>query len=177
MICARQSRGWQVPRGTPYRRDYRFLEAEGVLEVRSDRRDFRPYGLYGGYPGKPSWNYLNPDEENCLLPSKVTMTIPRGTVFRHEVAGARGWGDPLERDPAAVLKDVRNELVSLTAARELYGVIDASTWTVEAERTQQLRAALRAARGWTELRSSSGRAAPPFCCSRLARVCATVATA
>jgi N-methylhydantoinase B len=80
------------------------------------------------------------------------MTIPRGTVFRHEVAGAGGWGDPLERDPAAVLKDVRNELVSLTAARELYGVIlDASTWTVEAERTQQLRAALRAARGWTEL--------------------------
>ena len=35
--------------GTPYRRDYRFLEAEGVLQVRSDRRDFRPYGLYGGY--------------------------------------------------------------------------------------------------------------------------------
>ena len=138
--------------GTPYRRDYRFLEAEGVLQVRSDRRDFRPYGLYGGYPGQPSWNYLNPDGENRLLPSKVTMTIPRGTVFRHEVAGAGGWGDPLERDPAAVLKDVRNELVSLTAARELYGVIiDASTWTVEAERTQQLRADLRAARGWTAL--------------------------
>ena len=67
------------------------------------------------------------------------MTIPRGTVFRHEVAGAGGWGDPLERDPAAVLKDVRNELVSLTAAREFYGVIiNASTWTVEVERTQQL---------------------------------------
>ena len=73
------------------------------------------------------------------------MTIPRGTVFRHEVAGAGGWGDPLERDPAAVLKDVRNELVSLTAAREFYGVIiNAGTWTVEAERTQQLRADLRA---------------------------------
>jgi N-methylhydantoinase B len=137
--------------GTPYRRDYRFLEAEGVLQVRADRHDFRPYGLYGGYPGKPSWNYLNPDGENRLLPSKVTMTIPRGTVFRHEVAGAGGWGDPLERDPAAVLKDVRNELVSLSAARELYGVlINASTWTVEAERTQQLRAELRTARGWTE---------------------------
>jgi N-methylhydantoinase B len=136
--------------GTPYRRDYRFLEAEGVLQVRSDRRDFRPYGLYGGYPGQPSWNYLNPDGENQLLPSKVTMTIPCGTVFRHEVAGAGGWGDPLERDPAAVLKDIRNELVSLSAARELYGVIiDVSTWTVEAERTQLLRADLRATRGWT----------------------------
>ena len=35
-----------------------------------------------------SWNYLNPDGENRLLPSKVTAAIPRGTVFRHEVAGA-----------------------------------------------------------------------------------------
>jgi hypothetical protein len=42
--------------------------------------------------------------------------------------------------------------VSLPAARDLYGVIiDASTWTVEAERTQQFRAELRAARGWTAL--------------------------
>ncbi|MEN8160379.1 MAG: hydantoinase B/oxoprolinase family protein [Myxococcota bacterium] len=33
--------------GTPFRRDYKFLEQEGILQVRSDRRDFRPYGLYG----------------------------------------------------------------------------------------------------------------------------------
>jgi N-methylhydantoinase B len=137
--------------GTPYRRDYRFLEAEGVLQVRSDRREVRPYGLYGGYPGKPSWNYLNPDRENRLLASKVTMTITRGDVFRHEVAGAGGWGDPLERDPVAVLKDVRNELISLQAAAEEYGVVlDPQTWTVDGEATQKLRADIRAARGWAE---------------------------
>ena len=34
------------------------------------------------------------------------MIIRRGEVFRHELAGAGGWGDPLERDPEAVLKDV-----------------------------------------------------------------------
>ena len=33
-------------------------------------------------------------------------------MFRHVLAGAGGWGDPLERDPAAVLRDVRNELLS-----------------------------------------------------------------
>ena len=32
------------------------------------------------------------------------MTMRRGDVFRHEVAGAGGWGDPLERDPAMVLR-------------------------------------------------------------------------
>ena len=52
------------------------------------------------------------DAENRLLPSKLTMTIKRGDVFRHVLAGAGGWGDPLERDPAAVLRDVRNELLS-----------------------------------------------------------------
>jgi N-methylhydantoinase B len=138
--------------GTPYRRDYRFLVEEGILQVRSDRRMFRPYGLYGGYPGKPSWNYLNPERENQLLESKLTMTITRGDVFRHEVAGAGGWGDPLERDPAAVLKDVRNELISVPAAQDEYGVvIDPQHWTVDAAATQRLRATLRAARGWTEV--------------------------
>jgi N-methylhydantoinase B len=137
--------------GTPYRRDYRFLEAEGILQVRSDRHTIRPYGLYGGYPGKPSQNYLNPQRENRPLASKITMTIRRGDVFRHEVAGAGGWGDPLERDPAAVLRDVRNELISREAAADDYGVIvDPTAWTVDAAATQRRRAELRAARGWSE---------------------------
>jgi N-methylhydantoinase B len=136
--------------GTPYRRDYRFLEEEGILQVRSDRRIVRPYGLYGGYPGKPSVNYLNPDRENRPLESKVTMTIKRGDLFRHELAGAGGWGDPLERDPAAVLKDVRNELIGLAAAANDYGVIiDPQTWIIDQTATQRLRAEIRAARGWS----------------------------
>lgn len=137
--------------GTPYRRDYRFLEDEAVLQVRADRHTFRPYGLYGGQPGKASWNAMNPDGENRPLPSKLTMTITRGDVFRHEVAGAGGWGDPLERDPAAVLKDVHNAFLSQQAAADEYGVvIDMQSWSVDAAATQQRRDAMRAARGWTE---------------------------
>ena len=135
--------------GAPFRRDYRFLAEEGVLQVRSDRRDFRPYGLYGGGPGKPSMNYLNPNGENRPLPSKLTMTIRRGDTFRHEVAGAGGWGDPLERDPAMVLRDVRNELVSLAAARADYGVVLAGKpLTVDEAATWALRERLRRARNW-----------------------------
>ena len=37
--------------GAPFRRDYRLLAEEAILQVRSDRRAFRPYGLYGGGPG------------------------------------------------------------------------------------------------------------------------------
>ena len=137
--------------GAPYRRDYRFLEKEAVLQVRSDRRDIRPYGLYGGQPGKPSLNFLDPDGENRLMPAKLTMNIHRGDVFRHEVAGAGGWGDPLERDPAAVLRDVKNEFISIGAAAAEYGVVlDGDGRSVDAARTERCRAEHRAARGWTE---------------------------
>ena len=135
--------------GAPFRRDYRFLAEEGILQVRSDRRDFRPYGLYGGAPGKPSMNYLNPETENRPLPSKLTMTIRCGDVFRHEVAGAGGWGDPLERDPATVLRDVRNELVSLASARADYGVVLArEPLAVDKAGTRALRQRLRHTRNW-----------------------------
>ena len=60
--------------GVPYRRDYRMLEEEAVLQVRSDRRRVRPYGLYGGHAGKPSNNVLNPNRNSCVLDSKLIMT-------------------------------------------------------------------------------------------------------
>src|ERR687891_2353083 len=109
--------------GVPFKRDYKFLEEEAILQVRSDRRTHRPFGLYGGSPGMPSENYLNPEGENRVLPSKLTMTIRRGDVFRHVLAGAGGWGDPLERDPELVLRDVKNELLSAAKAEADYGVV------------------------------------------------------
>ena len=135
--------------GTPYRRDYRFLESEGTLQVRSDRRRFVPYGLYGGQPGKPSDNVLNPGTDKVQpLPAKVTMTIKEGDVFRHELAGAGGWGDPLERDPEAVRRDLRNEMISAATARDAYGVvIQPVDGTVDEAATRGLRDQLRAARG------------------------------
>jgi N-methylhydantoinase B len=121
-----------------------------MLQVRSDRRDHRPFGLYGGSPGAPSENYMNPDGENRLLPSKLTMTIKKGEVFRHVLAGAGGWGDPLERDPAAVLRDVRNELLSPMKAEADYGVVvDLAQWKVDEAATKRRRDEIRKARGWT----------------------------
>jgi N-methylhydantoinase B len=138
--------------GVPFKRDYRFNETEGTLQVRSDRRDYRPFGLYGGSPGGPSENYLNPDAENRILPSKLTMTIRTGDVFRHVLAGGAGWGDPLERDPDAVLKDVRNELLSPAKAAADYGVvIDTRRWTVDAAATRRRRAEIAERRGWRQL--------------------------
>ncbi len=133
--------------GAPFRREYKLLAEEAILQVRSDRHTFRPFGLYGGGPGRPSMNYLNPDRDPAPLPSKLTMTMRQGDLFRHEVAAGGGWGDPLERDPALVLQDVLNEFVSEGAAREDYGVVLAGKpVAIDAPATAALRQQMRAQR-------------------------------
>ena len=47
-----------------------------------------------------------------LGPKRVTVRAP----------GGGGWGDPRKRNRAAVLRDVRDGIVSAEAAREIYGV-------------------------------------------------------
>lgn len=145
--------------GVPYRRDYRFLEKEAVLQVRSDRKEYLPYGLYGGQPGRASANLLNPDGNARPLESKFIMDIVEGDVFRHELAGGGGWGDPLERDPDMVLDDVRNEFVTVAGAARDYGVIiDVATDRVDIAATDSRRVVLRDARGEADLPAVSREA-------------------
>jgi len=133
--------------GAPFYRDYRMREAEAIVQVRSDRQTHRPYGLHGGRPGAPGAVVLNPEGGAKMLTSKVTMTCRRGDVVRWVLPGGGGWGDPLERDPKRVLRDVRNELVSPAAAERDYGVVvDTERWTVDGAATDRLRARRRSAR-------------------------------
>ena len=73
--------------------------------------------------------------------------IDPGSIFRYQTNAGGGWGDPLERDPERVLRDVRDEYVSIEAAREVYGVVvegdperDPEGLTVDAAATAALRA-------------------------------------
>ena len=49
--------------------------------------------------------------------------VPAGTVIRIRTTGGGGWGDPLDRDPAAVVRDVLWGKVSRAAAAQDYGVV------------------------------------------------------
>jgi N-methylhydantoinase B len=57
---------------------------------------------------------------------------------------AGGFGDPLERDPERVVRDVvENRAVSRTAAREIYGVVIGADGKLDAPATKRLRAERR----------------------------------
>jgi len=135
-------------RAQAIRRAYRLIEDEAVLQVRADRHTFRPYGLYGGGPGKPSRNRLLSNGEERELTAKVTMTpMRRGDVFIHDQPGPGGWGDPLERDPGLVARDVRYGLVSAAQAQSGYGVVLTADQQPDLAATQRRREAARKERG------------------------------
>jgi len=131
--------------GMSVERQLRFLGERATFQLRSDRRQHPPYGLFGGKPGAASTNLLEQDGAWQQLPTKFTRGLRHDQVFRHRTAGGGGYGNPLERDPQRVLDDVRNGKVSLAAAAAEYGVqVLASPWRVDAAETARLRAAARA---------------------------------
>jgi N-methylhydantoinase B len=136
--------------GAPFYRDYQVRVPDATIQIRSDRQAHRPYGLMGGKAGQPGYVGLDPRGENVQLDSKVTFTAEAGTEFRYILPGGGGWGDPLEREPRAVLRDVRNEILSAEAARRDYGVVvRVDGWTVDEAETQASRARMCTSRGGT----------------------------
>ena len=135
--------------GMSQRKTWRMLADEGVLQVRADRQTHRPYGLYGGGPGAAGRNMLDPGlPTEQKLHAKLTMTLRRGQLFRHELPGAGGWGDALERDLALVAKDLRDGLVTIEGAARDYGVVaHGDPPEIDGAATETLRTKLRITRG------------------------------
>lgn len=134
--------------GMSIMRQIRFHGEHATLQLRSDRRQHPPYGLFSGRNGSPSDTQFDDGSGNwTTLPTKFTRPIRNGQAFRHVTAAAGGYGDPLERDPQMVLHDVRNDKVTIERAERDYGVkVLSSPWRVEESTTRALREALRAGR-------------------------------
>lgn len=112
--------------GLAIRRDYRNLADSAWLNVRSDKRRFRPHGLFGGELGAPSMNtIIRASGEEEMLPVLLNEPIKlnKGDVFSHTMASGGGYGDPLERAGDAVLADVILDKLSISAAREQFGIV------------------------------------------------------
>jgi N-methylhydantoinase B len=125
--------------GVGLRRSYRILAPEALLQLRTDRVTFAPYGLAGGEPGGRSQNFIEIGNRREPLPGKVTMTVPHDAVIIHEQAGAGGFGDPMTRDPGLVLEDMRDGKISAGFAERHHGVVLDGTGEVDAEATARRR--------------------------------------
>ena len=138
--------------GLSVRRDYRLLASSGELSMLGNRVRIPPYGLFGGHSGAPARYRLDPGtaEEQPAAPEfgakKSMVPLVRNQVVAQETAGGGGYGDPLERDPPAVVRDVEYGYVSHRSAFEDYGIVIDAEGAVDEEGTATRRESLRASR-------------------------------
>lgn len=131
--------------GLGVRRDLEFYDHEASFSLLTDRTRSGPWGVFGGRAASPARFYRNPDtaaEET--LASKSTTKLDPNEVVSVQTPGGGGYGDPLERDPQAVLADVRDGKVSAAKAAEEYGVViddGVDTAATEAKRRELREAA------------------------------------
>jgi N-methylhydantoinase B len=119
-------------------------------------------GLFGAYPGCTNMHLLMRGTDvherfrssdmpadirelkgdlRMLPPKLAAIAQEADDVYESWWSGASGYGDPLERDPAAVRADVLDGAVTEQTAREIYGVgaSDAETEQLRRERRERRR--------------------------------------
>lgn len=130
--------------GLGIRRSYRVLRPGLSLNIRSDKRDHPPHGLFGGGEGAPSSTWIHRGEETrsiVQLPL-APVSVEKGDLIVHTMAGGGAIGDPFERDPEHVLADWIDGKVTTGAARTAYGVVVTGA-AVDREATDALRGGSR----------------------------------
>jgi N-methylhydantoinase B len=114
-----------------------------TLSAMYDRTRFPAQGMRGGLPGGEGSARTASGE---ALHPKRQQRIPGGGRVVLSLPGGGGHGDPFEREPAQVTRDVEDGLVSVERARDVYGVVlkegeRPGTYTVDAEATARHREA------------------------------------
>jgi N-methylhydantoinase B len=104
-------------------REFVYL-SDGGFSVEGDGHKYRPWDFDGGANGTPSaLIQVSSTGERVELPSKVPYRkIRKGERLIALGPNGGGYGDPLMRAPEGVLDNVRDGLVSVDRARDLYGV-------------------------------------------------------
>jgi N-methylhydantoinase B len=104
-------------------------------------------GLAGGSPGACTEFVVHHTDGT----SEVTdvnasgVRVGDGSWFQMRLASGGGFGDPLDRDPAAVQADLRRGRFDVGEAADVYGVVIVD-WAVDAAATDNRRKAVRADR-------------------------------
>ncbi|MBS1878793.1 MAG: hydantoinase B/oxoprolinase family protein [Actinobacteria bacterium] len=100
-------------------------------------------GYAGGGDGAGNYWVIREGEadEMTVTESCYAEPLSVGSLLFAQSGGGGGWGDPFEREPAAVLDDWLDDIVSTDGARRDYGVvIDPARQEVDLEATRRQRA-------------------------------------
>ncbi|MBB5687881.1 hydantoinase B/oxoprolinase family protein, partial [Sphingobium boeckii] len=126
---------------------YRFLEG-GMIAIHDDRWFVPPWGVNGGKPGARATKIIEkPDGTRTIVGNKVEdLKVEADDVLHFITWGGGGWGDPLDRDPALIAKEITQGLVTAEGAKA-YGVVIAADGAVDDAATTALRNTLRTDRG------------------------------
>lgn len=108
--------------GNGIERKYRILDEGVVLATHSDRHEHSVPGFFGGRRGATGAFILQRDGEYTRLSSKVSIKLKKGDILCLRSGGGAGYGDPKNRNPEKVYKDVREGRLSPEKASEDYGI-------------------------------------------------------
>lgn len=137
--------------GAGVRLEVEFLGRGEIITMESSRTREGTPGVHGGLHGGRQQQQRRRsdatmetiggvDDEGNWLPQMLGgVPFQAGDSFVFHSGGGGGWGDPKERAARLVADDVRNEIVSSDAAREIYGVVIGDGHTVDIEATEALR--------------------------------------
>jgi N-methylhydantoinase B len=105
---------------------YRTFEVEpaAYLYLWFERSKTPGWGLFGGGDAVGPDVVVNPgrDDERHMLKANA-HPLAAGSVVELRTGGGGGFGDPFEREPAWVARDVRDGFVTIEAAERDYGVV------------------------------------------------------
>jgi N-methylhydantoinase B len=108
-------------------REVRVLAPDAQLSVLAEKGVLPPYGVCGGGAGAPNRFRVRRGDatiEPSPLPGKVSgFPLLVGDVVIMETSGGGGYGDPLDRDPADVARDVGEGTIGRAIAEAAYGVV------------------------------------------------------
>ncbi len=74
-------------------REYKFL-SPATVSIITERRNFAPYGIEGGKPGKRGKNTFIKRNKESMLEPKATFEVNKGDSVRIETPAGGGWGKP-----------------------------------------------------------------------------------
>lgn len=103
-----------------------------------------PHGIVGGSPGFGGGSYVEDREtgRRRFVSASGSVTVGEHETWVGVSSGGGGWGDPLQRDTDAVVRDITEGVIGAETARGVFGVVLGPDGTLDDVATTALRGEL-----------------------------------